>query len=401
MINSNERSLAVRPDSRFVGALAILFLVSLFQGCSTGLKDAVPDQRLVYKKQREATENLEVPPDLTSGTFDDALDIPGSAGAPTTFSEYAGGRAHRRQVASSGDVLPTTQNVELERSGNERWLQVQGSPGQVWPQVVAFWRKQGILLVEQDPAVGIMRTDWLDNRAEIRKDFITRMMSKVVEGVYSTSTRDQYSLRIEEGTKPGTTDIHLSHRGMSEKLVTDAIGDGSRTIWEPSGTDTEKEAEMLRRLMVFLGAPQSAASKVSSSGPASQPSLARLANEGGLPVLIVSQEFRRAWRLTGTALDRAGFAVEDRDQTGGLYYVRYGGEDAAAPMVGEEDKPGFFSRMAFWRKKDKGLDEVRQYQIKVAGNDSESHVTVLDDKGKPANSEAASRILTLLQPRLR
>ncbi|WP_052348079.1 outer membrane protein assembly factor BamC [Imhoffiella purpurea] len=402
----NERSPVSRPEFGFVGALAVLFLVSLFQGCSTDLKDAVPDQRLVYKKQREASENLEVPPDLTSGTFDDALDIPGAAGEPTTYSEYSGSREHRRQVADRGDVLPTTSNVELERSGDDRWLQVDGSPGQVWPRVMDFWRQQGILLVEQDPAVGVMRTDWLDNRAEIRKDFVTRMMSKVVEGVYSTSTRDQYTLRIEEGRKSGTTDIHLTHRGMAEKLVTNAIGDGSRTIWEPSGTDTEKEAEMLRRLMVYLGAPQGTAAAATSapSGSASQAPVGRLETQGGLPVLVIPQEYRRAWRLTGTALDRAGFAVEDRNQSDGLYYVRYSGRDAgatmAAPPPGKEEKPGFFSRMAFWRGKGKD-DEVRQYRIKVTGNDTESRVSVLDAEGEPDRTEGAQRIIRLLQENMR
>ncbi|MBK1723084.1 hypothetical protein CKO23_12600 [Thiocystis violacea] len=384
--------------------LAALLLLGQLLGCgSSTISDALPDQRLVYKKQREAVNNLEIPPDLTSGTYNDALDIP-EGGVPTTFSEYSGSRAQRQRVAASGDVLPDLPNVELKRRGNDRWIEAQASPQAVWPKVIAFWREQGILLVEQNPTVGLMRTDWLDNRAEIRKDFITRMVSKVIEGAYSTSTRDQYSLRIEEGLKAGTTDIHMTHRGMEEKLVPDGIGDSSRTIWEPSGSDTEKEAEMLRRLMVYLGASQQRASAGltgTESAPAAPSS--RLVSEGGGQVILIPEEYRSAWRRTGLALDRAGFAVEDRDQSTGVYYVRYAGNEGrggpeGGPPSGEK-KRGLMSRMAFWRKDD--LDKVRKYQIKVTGNETESRVRVLDDQGNPEQSANAQRILGLLQDQMR
>lgn len=399
--NDSSRSRVLRPSYCLTGGVAaVLASLLLLTGCSSQvISDAIPDQRLAYKKQREASENLEIPPDLTAGRFDDALDIPPIGG--TTYSEYSGTRAERQRIAGSGDILPEIPNVELKRSDQERWLEVQAVPQQVWPKVVAFWREQGILLVEQDPTVGVMRTDWLDNRAEIRRDFVTRMISKVAEGIYATSTRDQYTVRLERGATSGTTDIHLTHRGMEERLVSNAIGDGSRTIWEPSGTDPNKEAEMLRRLMVFLGAPQQQAATVEAadtgagvtsaapSGPR-----ARLVTEGGSQVLVIPEDFRRAWRSSGAALDRAGFAVEDRDMTRGLFYVRYAGQD------GEAAKPGLMSRMAFWRKNE--VDPVKQYQVRVEGrSETESRVTVLDAAGNQDDSTSAQRILSLMQEQMR
>jgi outer membrane protein assembly factor BamC len=377
------------------GLVAALALILVLPGCGTSvINDVVPDQRLAYKKQREAGENLEIPPDMTAGSFDDALDIPPIGGA--TYSEYSGSRAQRQRVAADGDVLPAIPNVELKRRDSERWLEVQASPQQVWPKVVAFWREQGILLTEQDPAVGVMRTDWLDNRAEIRRDFVTRMISKVAEGIYATSTRDQYSLRLEPGTSPGTTDIHLTHRGMEERLVTNAIGDGSRTIWEPSGSDPSKEAEMLRRLMVFLGASeQRAAAATPVSGAATQAVGVRLVTEGGYPTLVIQEEFRRSWRTVGSALSRAGFAIEDRDLSRGVYFVRYAGQDG----TDDAERRGFMSRMAFWRKDE--VDPVKQYQIRVQGDDSESRVTVLDASGNPDATESGQRILSLMQEQMR
>jgi outer membrane protein assembly factor BamC len=59
-------------------------LALLLGGCGGGkLDNYLPDERLAYKKAREAEENLELPPDLAGGSFDDAMDIPPAAGSAT------------------------------------------------------------------------------------------------------------------------------------------------------------------------------------------------------------------------------------------------------------------------------------------------------------------------------
>ena len=62
---------------------------------------------------------------------------------------------------------------------------------------------------------------------------------------------------------------------------------------------------------------------------------------GGTPVLVMKDDFDRAWRRVGLSLDRLGFTVQDRDRAGGLYYVRYLNPDA------EAKKPRLLSRLGF------------------------------------------------------
>ncbi|AGA91656.1 putative lipoprotein [Thioflavicoccus mobilis 8321] len=367
----------------------------LLAGCgSSGLKNIAPDQRLAYKRQQEAAENLEIPPDLTAATFDDALDIPAAGGGATTYSEFEGQRSRRQQMAAttSGAVLPDVKGVELRREGDNRWLEVEAMPQQVWPKIVAFWREQGILLVEQDPATGTMRTDWLDNRAEIRQDFVTNMLRKVVDGLYATSTRDQYRVRIEPGLDRGTTDIYLTHRGMEEKLVRNTAGEGTNTVWEPAGSDPGKEAEMLRRLMIYLGVSEQGAKRMIAQGT-KEPSISRLVTGADGPALMISEEFRRAWRVTGLALDRVGFAVEDQDYTNGVFFVRYADTDKVS------EKKGLVSKLAFWQSGDK--KGVAKYQVKLVGSGDQTRVTVLDAAGQREKSDTAQRILRLLQEEIR
>jgi outer membrane protein assembly factor BamC len=369
-------------------------LTLLISACSSvpSLDEYLPDQTLEYKKQREAADNLEIPPDLTGGDFDDAMDVP-DVGGSMTYSEYVGERGKRREIAASGDVLPDVKNVELRRDGDNRWLEITGSPQQVWPRVVSFWRQQGILLAEQDPAAGVMKTDWLENRAEIRKDFVTNVMRKVVDGLYATSTRDQYRVRIEPGLTSGTTDLYLTHRAMEERFASNVVGEDTQSIWEPAPSDPGKEAEMLRRLMVYLGVTEQRADRqLAEQQP--QASKSRLeTGPGGETTLVISEEYRYAWRLTGVALDRVGFAVEDRDRSQGVYYVRY--DD---PSKGQE-KEGWTSKLAFWRSND--VDTVTQYQVKLTGDGNQTRVVVRDRVGRRDDSATANRILTLLSEQIR
>ena len=367
-------------------------------GSSSVIDDMLPDQTLAYKKQREGSENLEIPPDLSKGNVNDALDVP--PGGSATFSEYAVERGKRREVATSGEVLPNVKDVELRREGSNRWLEIAAPATAVWPRLVSFWREQGILLVEQNPAVGVMKTDWLENRAEIQKDFITRMMRKVADGLHATSTRDQYRVRLERGAKPGTTDVFLTHTAMQERILSNTVGEGNNAVWEPAPSDPGKEAEMLQRLMVYLGVTeQRAAGATGSAAPgaaegAARPTTARMVPDGAGSVLLISEEFRRAWRQTGVALDRIGFAVEDRDMSAGTYYVRY---DPGSE--GAQKKEGFLSRMAFWRSGD--IDPVKKYQVKLVASGAETRLTVLNAAGQRDDTQAGKKILSLLQEQIR
>jgi outer membrane protein assembly factor BamC len=377
-------------------SLVAVLLGLLLTGCST-MDEILPDQTVAYKKQREATQNLEIPPDLSKGEFNDALDVPATGSA--TYSEYTGERSKRRQAAGSGEVLPEVQNVDLRREGNTRWLDVAAPPAAVWPRVVSFWREQGILLVEENPTVGVMKTDWIENRAEIRQDFVARMLRKVADGIYTTSKRDQYRVRLERGPKNGT-EIHMTHTAMEERLLRNVAGEEAQGVWEPAPSDPGREAEMLRRLMVYLGvteqrAASAAAGADAGAGPAAaRPTTARIVPDGAGSALMISEEFRRAWRQTGVALDRVGFAVEDRDMSSGTYFVRY---DPGSENMQKKD--GFFSKMAFWRGKD--IDPVKKYQVKLVEAGAETRLTVLNAAGQRDDSPGGTKILSLLQEQIR
>jgi outer membrane protein assembly factor BamC len=237
----------------------------------------------------------------------------------------------------------------------------------------------------EDRQLGIIETDWAENRAKIPQDVIRKTLGKVFDGLYSTSERDKFRTRLERGAD-GTTEVYITHRGMQE-VYTSAQKD--QTIWQPRPSDPELETEFLRRLMVKLGVSQEQADAVAKADTtaAAATGSVRMDTANGQPVLQIDEGFDRAWRRVGVALDRTGFTVEDRDRSRGIYFVRY-----VAPDAKVEPK-GFFGKL-FSRSPD-AAPPVK-YQIQVRSEGSKSTVSVLNTQGQPETSANAQRIVRVI-----
>ena len=190
-------------------------LVLSFALGACGTQEILADRSVDYKKQRQADERLEIPPDLTRSSIQDSLVVPDLAPAQTaTYSEYVSERQGTTRTSKAGStVLPKFDDVTVKRDGNQRWLLIQASPEQVWPKVVEYWRDNGILLIEEDPTIGVMETGWLENRANIKSDFITDTLRSFLDGLYASATRDQFRVRLEPGEEAGTTELFSDPQG--------------------------------------------------------------------------------------------------------------------------------------------------------------------------------------------
>jgi len=241
-----------------------------------------------------------------------------------------------------------------------------------------------------------METDWAENRAKIPQSLVRNVLGKVLDQAYSTPELDRFKVRVERGAKEGSTEVYLTHRGAYEMYVADAnMRQTGRTVWQPRQSDPNLEAEMLTRLMVRLGTPETvAAAEVKQAKVEARATLVKGAD--GVPVLALKDDFDRAWRRVGLSLDRLGFSVQDVDRAAGLYYVRY-----LSPPAPSKDESGFLDRLAFWKKDSNAGGKPEDYRVALAGADAGTQVTVLSADGKADKSEAAARMLTVLQEDLR
>jgi len=237
---------------------------------------------------------------------------------------------------------------------------------------------------------------------------------------------------------------------MSHRAVTDTPDDGkvkvrttlgeidqgyapknqARTIAEKERADAEDlDAELLRRLMVRLGVEDQKSRSIMASSSTQLRASLNKATDGTL-TLAVNDEFDRAWRRVGLALDRVGFVVEDKNRSNGVYFVRYTdveidssakdkkglldnlkfwGDDKKedkkpeAPVETKKDESSLSDKLKFWKPAEKNtVDPSKQYRVKVEENaDGGSKVTIVDKEGNVNKSSTANVIINLLYEQLK
>ncbi len=379
---------------------AALRVVAVLAAIGIGACSALPsisiESKKVDYKSAGKMAPLDVPPDLTRPSGDDRFVVPdiNNPRSTATFSDYSRDRTGQRATAGATTVLPQQDNVRVERDGSQRWLVVKGTPQQVWPVVKDFWQEGGFIVNIEVPEAGVMETDWAENRAKIDEGGVRGFLGKLLDTAYSTGERDKYRTRLENGAQPGTTEIYVSHRGMEEVYI-GVGGDKSDTRWQPRKPDPNLEAMMLGRLMTRMGVEAVRVKTAITTASTVQPraTLSR-GTDGG--TLALDDQFDRAWRRVGLALDRVGFTVEDRDRSKGIYFVRY-----IDPKLDEKttESKGWFSSLKFWGSSEK--PKAEQYRIEVKDIKSGSQVKVLNKDGTQESSDTAGRILALLYEQLR
>jgi len=417
--------------------ITVLCLLTL-NGCnSIPFIDTTPDY-----KGAGRSRPLEVPPDLTSVSSNDTYSVPGGATTYSTYSQGQGGGALEQE-----QILPNPDNVHLERAGSQRWLVVEAPPEKIWPVIREFWTELGFAVRIENPQTGVMETEWVDP-SSLTQDEKGNYLDKFqgwLDKLNNLKSRQKFRTRIDRGSEEGTTEIFMSHRSISDvpddgkvRVRTGygeiengyALKKSARTKDEEVRADAEDiDAELLRRLMVRLGVEDSKSRSVLAA--VNSEMRAKLSKDpDGTLNLAVNDQFDRAWRRVGLALDRIGFVVEDKDRSNGLFYVRYsdvGIDDAPQKKKGlldslifwgdddpKEAQPepkkvtksasdkGLVDKLKFWKADEADVNPEKQYPVKVEGNDnSSSQITVTDKDGKRDRSSTANRIISLLYEQLK
>ena len=359
-------------------------------GCSSLGFD---NKRVDYRSGAVQAPSLEVPPDLTTPASDDRYRVPqGDGESVATFSDYSKGGAatdpgRAGQSRGAGAVLPEVKGARLERSGTQRWLVVSDKPEHVWTVLKAFLQENGLGIKSEDQTVGVIETEWVENRAAIPEDGLRKLISKVkiFDSLYSSGERDQYRLRLERGKDGASTEVYITHRGMEEMVPADS----GASRWQARPTDPELEAIMLQRLLARFGGDAKTTGKAGATGgatPASAPAAGSSAPSGtarleeifdGSKIIVLNDVYDRSWRRVGLAVERTGLTVEDKDRNKGVYLL----------SPGKAEK-GWLSKLKFWESDE---DTGRRYRVNVKDGGTMCEVSVTDQDG--ANNDATKQMI--------
>ncbi|QDD07284.1 outer membrane protein assembly factor BamC [Candidatus Methylopumilus planktonicus] len=381
---------------------------------------------------------LEVPPDLTSATTNDAYAIPGS----TSYSDFKNGQ---QQDNGQPKILPNPEGMKIVKAGAQRWLVVNAPAEKIWPLIRDFWIDMGFAVKKENPEVGVMETEWIkegdlmtnDNKGTLDK--FDAWLDSLTSG---TANRKKFRTRLERGLQDGTTEIYMTHRSVDT-----APDDGKEKIRTPYGVvdmgykndskskedskvdsrSDELDAELLRRLMVKLGLADKRAKEIIAA-PISQKRAEIKKEADGSSSVEIQDPFDRAWRRVGLALDIIGFVIEDKDRSNGIYFVKYADvdiDDSPKKKKGVLDSLMFWSdddkkdkqakdtsqikekplseRLKFWGGSDKEkTNPEKQYRIKIVSIDNGGSQVVIEyQDGKKNTSSTANRIISLLYDQLK
>lgn len=368
--------------------ISLISAMVVLTACSS-FSSMTASDKVDYKKSGDVRgPNLALPPDLIAAQADRRYVVQDGT---ATMSEY--NQAVKKSSQTRSNVLTGIPGMKIERDGDRRWLVVDKSATELYPQVKDFWQENGFLLVIDSPSTGIMETDWAENRAKIPQDIIRRTLGRVLDSAYDSGERDKFRTRLEV-QKPDVTEIYITHKGAVETPVKDSSGAMITTQWTVRPTDPELEAIFLTRLMERLGMTQDQArAQVAATATAPKTPRAKLVEEGPATRIEMTSSFDRAWRDVGLALDRSNFTVEDRDRSRGIYFVRY----VNPKDLG--DGRSWFGR-TFGKSNDSDK-KAKLYRVVVqARGDNQVVILVQDSEGKPENTPTGNQLLTTLDRQL-
>jgi outer membrane protein assembly factor BamC len=327
---------------------------------------------------------LDVPPDMTMPAEDSGFAMPELAESPATIPVTSTRAAGKERAALP--VLPEQENINVEHDGAQRWLVLQGEPAQIWPWVRDFLLKEGFELAIEDPVIGIVETDWKQQRRNLPMEGKQVAEQYAVdEKIYAVPTREKYRVRLERGEKPGTTELFLTHRGVELDKK------GSTIVWRLRPSNPELEAEMLNRLLVFLGASQEQAGGLLAAAEQRRKTSITKDNEDHM-VLKVDNDFTRTWRRVGFALDRLNFVIEDRDRADGNLLVRTRNPLKDAQQA---EQKSWFARLF-----SSDEDTVKRYKLILRDEGATTNITIHTSGGTFVDNKTAEPILHQLADQL-
>lgn len=306
-----------------------LFLLSLFlSGCI--LQDQKQSSIDINSKNKEVTINyyannsvtsLEVPPDLTSPSYENSFRL----------SEFASGIDTNMVNLTNSEIenndkkiLVAPSDISVKKSGNRRWLEVNKDSETIWKLSNQFLKELGFTIKNSNKKIGIMETNFLENRKpEIPAQtmgFFRSALQATIENVnYTLPSVDKYKIRIEPKSD-FITEVYLSVNSMAE--VISGSGNNETTLWQNSEKDYALEAEMLYKLMVYLGGDSAKAREKIISAKENNKVVVNVKDGlNGYAKLVFNLNLIDTWDNISWAISETNVQVEDRDIKERAFYI--------------------------------------------------------------------------------
>ena len=363
--------------------LTTAILASLVLTACSSNKQDLP--KLDYQSENKKIVQLEVPPDLNDPRNGELYRLP---------ADVSNNQTGNVQAATNNGVLTQVKNAHIERSGTQRWLVINDkTPNEMWALLRAFWLESGFTIYSEEPAAGLMETDWAENRAKLPNQGLRKVFEMVGLGsVYSTSERDKFLIRIERNRNNGV-DIFFTHKGL-EEVYTSKNEDS--TTWQPRPNDPNLEAAFLARFMQYIGMDEATVNQQIQQQAAQNEGTAFAKRESNS--VIVYGDPQRNVNRVASALDRSGLTVLQFVNERGIFVVRpaESASEAIRQANEKEAKKGFFGRLFGGKDEPVTKQDNTQFFVALEPLQDGQRIHLLDQTGQAYTGKNAQKWLDSL-----
>ena len=306
-----------------------IFIVFFLNGClSQETKQTIKENRVElgdikinYYSDKSVT-SLEIPPDLTSPTFENSFRISEFANDinPNTVN-----LTNKENEDKTQKIIAAPADIEVKKSGNRRWLIVDKNPEIIWNLSKQFFKDNGFVIKKSNKKIGIMETDFLENKPKIPAKslgLIRSFLEAQIENVsYTLPIVDSYKIRIEPLDDGKKSEVHLSLFSMAE--VISGSGKDETTYWQASEKNIALENEMLYSLMLYLGGDTALArEKIVNAKDEGKISVVLLDGLNKYAKLQFKLNLIDTWDNISWALSELNIVVEDKDLKEKTFYIQ-------------------------------------------------------------------------------
>lgn len=335
----------------FLVLSALVTLSVSLTGCGylfgeNGLFPATPD---AYDRAPELRE-ITIPADLDSDALEANYPIPGIAKSVSVQETFSVPRPAPLTAGAQYD------SVRIQRLGEQSWALVAVPPGQLWPQVRGYLTASNMAVASTNANAGLIDTGWIQ--------------------IEDRTLPSRFRFRVDSGVQRNTAELHVLQQDRAPE----------DKPWPQASDDVELEARMLRNIAQFIANSGEAAS-VSMMAEQAMSGQGRISlvegDDGSRLVLLLPYD--RAWASTNKGMADAGFRIDDRNRSEGVFFVTYVGID-------DEDDSGFLGWLFRGDEEDPMMD--RTFRFLVA-SDAENAVSIRVVDGEGAELEARDEIALL------
>jgi len=276
--------------NKTVLVLPLMGLNLVIAACGFNNPQSSPD--VIYSTNSRGAKQLQVPPDLTNVSNGEQFILPG---------QEPGSLSRNR-------LLPTFSSAKYVRNGDQNWLELEQTAESVWPLVLDFVRQQKLVVEKTEPTTGLIFTQW---RSDDEK---AGGLLKNLRSGNELFTRNAFRLeRNGAGTR-------IFARSM--QLEADVIKSLGSNEWPASSHNPEQVAQLLTRLLVFLGADEQKAKGILSE-PQARAVLddAELQTTASGSQLLVHKGFAPSFDDVRAAMEKLEYNILESDGSVGQLKV--------------------------------------------------------------------------------